>query len=93
MSKGGYLGGSTVIGGGRSWQVEPRSPADRERDRQDEEARKAVLKARKKVPRTPKAERRADNEARKRFREAPKEVLVEHKIGNEIVSTRTIKRS
>lgn len=93
MSKGSYLGGSTVIGGGHSWHVEPRSPADQERDRLEEEARKAARKARKKPIRAPKAERRAKNEARKRFREAPKAVLVEHKVDGEIVSTRTIKRS
>ena len=93
MSKGGYLGGSTVIGGGRSWHVEPRSPADLERDRQEEEARKAARKARKKPVRTPKAERRAENEARKKFREAPKDVIVEHKIDGEIVSSRTVQRS
>jgi hypothetical protein len=93
VSKGSYLGGSTVIGGGHSWHVEPRSPADQERDRLEEMARKAALKARKRIPQTPKAERRAENEARKKFSEASKDVIVEHMIDGEIVSTRTIQRS
>lgn len=93
MSKGSYLGGSTVIGGGRSWHVEPRSPADQERDRLEQEARNAARKARKKIPSTPKAERKAENEARKKFREAPKDVIVEHIMDGQIVSKRTIQRS
>lgn len=93
MSKGSYLGGSTVIGSGHPWHVEPRSPADQERDRLEEEARKAARKARKKPIYAPAAERRADKAARKQFCEGPKEVLVEHKVAGKIVSTRTIKRS
>ena len=38
------------------------------------------------------AERKTENQARKHFRESPKEVFVEHRRGGEIIATRTVKR-
>lgn len=39
------------------------------------------------------AERKAEREARERYRSAPKEVAVEHRVGGVIVSKRTVERS
>lgn len=57
-----------------------------------DEARAKVGKP-KKRPKLPKAERQAENEARKRYREGPKEVVVVQRVGGEIKSVRKIERS
>ena len=57
-----------------------------------DEARAKVEKP-KKRPKVSKAERKAENEARKRYREGPKEVVVVRQVGGEIKSVRKIKRA
>lgn len=40
-----------------------------------------------------KTEQQADKQARKHYREGPKEVIVEHRVGGQVQLTRKIKRS
>ena len=94
MGKGGYRGGSTLIGFGKPWFVEPRSATEVEKEREAEAAKLAADKkaARKKLYPS-KAERKADRDARQQYRDAPKEVEVEHRAAGVIVGKRIIKRS
>lgn len=57
-----------------------------------DEARGKVEKP-KKRPKVSKAERKAENDARKRYRESPKEVVVVRQVGGEIKSVRKIERA
>ena len=57
-----------------------------------DEARAKVGKPKKK-PKPSKLERQAENEARKRYREGPKDVVVVRQVGGEIKSVQKIKRS
>ena len=94
MRKGGYSGGSTLIGFGRPWFVEPRSAAEIAKQREAEVAKLAAEKkaARKKFHPS-KAEQKADHDARQKYRDAPKEVEVEVRAGGVVVGRRTVKRS
>jgi hypothetical protein len=56
-------------------------------------AAQAKLKKEQVRSRASKAEQQADKLARARYREAPKEVIVEQRVGGEVQSTRKIKRS
>lgn len=101
MSKGGYLGGSSVVGfsgsftGRKGQKLVQATDVDAHLTQKSarDAAREAVSGKRKKRRSSPKSERLAENEARKHYREAPTEVVVEHRSQGEIVEVRTVHRS
>lgn len=102
MSKGGYLGGSSVVGfsgsftGTRAKKLSQASNVAAhltQKAKRDEARKAASATGRKKKPALSKAERQAENEARAKLRDAPREVIVEHRANGEIVSARTVRRS
>lgn len=56
------------------------------------DAARAAMAKPKKRAKISKAERKAENDARKQYREAPKEVVVVQRVGGEIKSVRKIER-
>ena len=102
MSKGGYLGGSSIVGfggsftGTRATKLAQACDVDAhltQKSKRDAARKIAEPAGKKKKVHLSKIERRAENEARKKFRDAPTEVTVEYRVCGEIVSSKTIHRS
>jgi len=102
VGKGGYNGGSSLVGfrgsftgAGRKGLVHA-TDLNAHRTKQARNAARAAAgrtKPKNKPAKLTKAERQAEALARKNYREATAEVVVEHRVGGEIVRRREIKRS
>lgn len=95
MSRGGYLGGSSVVGFNGSFTGERRNRLDRVIDVDAHLNKKSQSNTTnsKRPKKLSKEERAAENLARRNYREADRTVVVEERTGGQIVSRRTIERS
>jgi len=100
MSKGGYHGGSTVVGFGGAFAGSPSIKLTRATDvdahlsqkGKRDQARKLAT-GKKVKAKVSKAQKTAEKRQREEYKKADKTVVVEHRRAGEIVATRTIKRS
>lgn len=104
MGKGGYNGGSSVVGFGGSFTGAPRRKLSSAIDLDAHQSMGKRDAARETAGRTPKgkagkgskltkAERKADALARQSYKAAPRQVEVEHRLEGVVVHRRVVERS
>jgi len=103
MGKGGYNGGSSVVGfegsftGSHGTRLIHATDVDAHRTKEARNAARAAAgrtsRKSKVTTKLTKTERQAEALARKNFGEAPAEVVVEHRVKGTVVRRRTVRRS